>query len=112
MNQLVFLTAFLGLTLGTQPVRLEVKSDIKTVELRLDGSSIATLHAPWQTKIDVGTSLLPHRLVAIGRDADGTEIARAEQKTQSFSSSFLCVLCTTNSENLRGARRSFTMRST
>jgi hypothetical protein len=80
MNQLVFLTAFLGLTLGTQPVRLEVKGDIKAVELRLDDRAIATLHAPWQTKIDFGTSLLPHRLVAIGRDADGTEIARAEQK--------------------------------
>jgi hypothetical protein len=80
MNQLVFLTAFLGLTLGTQPVRLDVKGDIKAVELRLDGREIATLHAPWQTKIDFGTALLPHRLVAIGRDADGTEIARAEQK--------------------------------
>ena len=58
MNQLIFLTAFLGLTLGTQPVRLEVKGDIKAVELRLDGREIATLHAPWQTKIDFGTALL------------------------------------------------------
>jgi hypothetical protein len=81
MNQLVFLTAFLGLTLGTQPVRLDVKGDIAAVELRLDGQSVATLHgAPWQAKIDLGQTLLPHRLVAVGLDAHGTEIARAEQK--------------------------------
>lgn len=81
MNQLIFLTAFLGLTLGTQPVRLDVKGDVAAVELQLDGHSVATLHgAPWQSQIDFGTSLLPHRLVAIGRDKSGTELIRAEQK--------------------------------
>jgi len=65
MNQLVFLTAFLGLTLGTQPVGLDVKGDIAAVELRLDGQTVATMHhAPWQAKIDFGSALLPHRLVA------------------------------------------------
>jgi hypothetical protein len=81
MNQLIFLTAFLGLTLGTQPVRLDVKGDIAAVELQLDGHTVATLHgAPWQSQIDFGSSLSPHRLVAIGRDGSGTELARAEQK--------------------------------
>ena len=81
MNQLIFLTAFLGLTLGTQQVRLDVKGDIAAVELQLDGHSVAQLRgAPWQAKIDFGTSLSPHRLVAIGRDAGGTELTRAEQK--------------------------------
>jgi hypothetical protein len=81
VNQLIFLTAFLGLTLGTQPVRLDVKGDIAAVELLLDGHSVATLHAaPWQSQVDFGASLLPHRLVAIGRDAKGTELIRAEQK--------------------------------
>jgi hypothetical protein len=81
MNQLIFLTAFLGLTLGTQPVRLDVKGDIAAVELQLDGHTVATLHgAPWQSQVDFGTSLLPHRLVAIGRDGSGTELLRAEQK--------------------------------
>jgi len=81
VNQLIFLTAFLGLTLGTQPLRLDVKGDIAAVELVLDGHSVATLHAaPWQSQVDFGASLLPHRLVAIGRDAKGTELIRAEQK--------------------------------
>ncbi|HEX3584086.1 MAG TPA: hypothetical protein VH087_20135, partial [Thermoanaerobaculia bacterium] len=81
MNQLIFLTAFLGLTLGTQTVRLDVKGDVAAVELQLDGHSVATLHrAPWQANVDFGTSLVPHRLVAIGRDGSGTELVRAEQK--------------------------------
>lgn len=81
MNQLIFLTAFLGLTLGTQPVNLDVKGDIAAVELQLDGHAVATLHrAPWQANVDFGTSLVPHRLVAIGRDGAGTELVRAEQK--------------------------------
>ena len=81
MNQLIFLTAFLGLTLGTQPVRMDVKGDIAAVELQLDGHTVATLHrAPWQASVDFGTSLVPHRLVAVGRDGGGTELTRAEQK--------------------------------
>lgn len=81
MNELIFLTAFLGLTLGTQPVRMDAKGDIAAVELQLDGRTVATLHqAPWQADVDFGRSLVPHRLVAIGRDGSGTELTRAIQK--------------------------------
>jgi hypothetical protein len=81
MNQLVFLTAFLGLTLGIQPVKLGVGGDVAAVELRLDGARVAQLdHAPWQASVDFGIALAPHRIVAIGRDREGNEIARAEQK--------------------------------
>lgn len=81
MNQLVFLTAFLGLTLGVQPVRLSVGDNVVAVEMRLDGDRVAKLdRAPWQTNVDFGSILAPHRLVAIGRDREGNEVARAEQK--------------------------------
>ena len=81
MNQIIFLTAFLGLTLGNQTVRLDVKGDVAAVELQLDGHAVATMHgAPWKVQVDFGTTLAPHRLVAIGRDKDGAELARAEQK--------------------------------
>lgn len=81
MNQIIFLTAFLGLTLGNQTVRLDVKGDIAAVELQLDGHDVATMRgAPWKAQVDFGTSLAPHRLVAIGRDSGGSELARAEQK--------------------------------
>ncbi|HEV8434010.1 MAG TPA: hypothetical protein VGR95_11405 [Thermoanaerobaculia bacterium] len=81
MNQLVFLTAFLGLTMGIQPVRLSVGGSVAAVEIRIDGQRVAQLdRAPWQANVDFGSVLAPHRMVAIGRDRDGNEVARAEQK--------------------------------
>jgi hypothetical protein len=81
MNQLVFLTAFLGLTMGVQAVRLSVGGNVVAVEIRLDGQRVAQLdRAPWQASVDFGSLLSPHRVVAIGRDRDGNEIAHAEQK--------------------------------
>ena len=35
--------------------------------------------APWTTDCDLGDELAPHRLTAIARDAEGGELARAEQ---------------------------------
>ena len=81
MNQLVFITLFLGLTAGVQPVRLGVNGAIERVELRLDDRLVATIaRAPWTSRIDFGESLLPHRLVAVGLDGGGHQLARAEQK--------------------------------
>jgi hypothetical protein len=81
MNQLVFLTLFLGLTAGVQPVTLGVSGSVAKVELRLDDRVVATFNrAPWTAQVDFGATLAPHRLVAIGLDGSGQEIVRAEQK--------------------------------
>jgi hypothetical protein len=81
MTQIVFLTLFLGLTLGPQPVAVEVTGPVASVELILDGYSLETLEsAPWKGEIDFGSQLLPHRLVARALDADGNELARVEQR--------------------------------
>jgi hypothetical protein len=81
MNQLVFLSFFLGLTAGVQPVRLAVGGSVAKVELHLDDRVAATIDgAPWSAQIDFGDSPAPHRLIALGLDDGGHEVARAEQK--------------------------------
>jgi len=78
--QIVFLTLYLGLISGRQPVELQVGSDVKSVRILLDGKESALLKAPpWSAIVDLGTELQPHGLVAIGYDRDGDEIARTSQ---------------------------------
>jgi hypothetical protein len=80
MTQIAFVTLFLGLTLGVQPVEIRVTGPVDHVELRLDGSVRGVIGAPpWKASIDLGGHLLPHRLTAIALDAAGREVARAEQ---------------------------------
>jgi hypothetical protein len=75
-----FLSLFLGLVSGLQPVELRIEEPVETVELRLDDRSIAQLRGePWVAACDFGEQLAPQVLVAIGRDAEGREVARAEQ---------------------------------
>ncbi|MCP4654006.1 MAG: VWA domain-containing protein [bacterium] len=75
-----FLSVFLGLVAGVQPVEIAVGGAVVAVELRLDGRSVGTLRGePWTLACDFGSELAPHQLVAIGRDAGGRELARAEQ---------------------------------
>jgi len=79
-SQLAFTTLFLGLTLGPQPVVLEVVGEIAAVELRLDGRPLARLAAPpWRGTVDFGLELVPHKLEAVAFDAAGQERARARQ---------------------------------
>lgn len=81
MTQIVFLTLFLGLTLGRQPVSLDVTGAVARVEITLDGKTAAVLtQAPWNASLDFGTRLVPRRLVARALDADGAELARVEQR--------------------------------
>jgi hypothetical protein len=80
MAQIAFLTLFLGLTLGPQPIELTVTGPVAAVELLLDGAPAGRLTGPpWKGQIEFGTSLVPHQLVARALDAKGTEISRAEQ---------------------------------
>lgn len=78
--QIAFVTLFLGLVLGVQPVELVGGGDVASVELLLDGETVASRTSPpWLIPVDLGDSLVPHRLEAVARDADGAEIARAVQ---------------------------------
>ena len=81
MQQLVFVTVFLGLVAGRQPVEMLVPADVAKVELRLDGRAVATMTAPpWRATVDFGDELLPHRLEAVALDGSGETIASALQK--------------------------------
>jgi hypothetical protein len=77
---IAFQTLLLGLVFGVQPVRLMVAPQVKSVEVRLDGTTIGVLAAePWALHCDFGEFPHPHELVAIARDGSGTEIGRARQ---------------------------------
>src|SRR5437764_12676333 len=80
MPQLVFLTLFLGLTTGKAPVSLQADPAIASISLETGDRIVATIpHAPWSAEVDFGPELVPQRLVAIGYDEHGKEIARASQ---------------------------------
>lgn len=75
-----FVTLFLGLVVGDQPVEVAVGPEVASVEILLDGHSVGTLTgAPWTGTCDFGDELAPHELVAIARDAGGQELGRARQ---------------------------------
>ncbi|MDX1998605.1 MAG: hypothetical protein SF066_12885, partial [Thermoanaerobaculia bacterium] len=75
-----FLTLFLGLVVGGQELELTVAAPVVRVEVRLDEKPVGRLDGPpWKLAVDLGARLLPHRLSAVGFDAQGREVARAEQ---------------------------------
>jgi hypothetical protein len=77
---LAFLSLFFGLIRGPYPVELAVNGPAAGVELLVDGRSVRKLQAPpWKTEIDFGPDLLPHQITARALDAQGHEIARAEE---------------------------------
>jgi len=79
MVQIAFLTLFLGLTSGWQPVALTVQGPVAEVELVLDGTPVRHMKMPWRTQIDFGAALEPHELVARALDDKGQEIGRVRQ---------------------------------
>lgn len=80
MVQIAFLTLFLGLTAGKQPVALAVRGPVHAVELMLDGAAVVRLGGPpWRTRLDFGSALEPHELVARALDDKGQEVGRARQ---------------------------------
>jgi hypothetical protein len=80
MVQITFLTLFLGLTAGKQPVALAVQGPVAAVELVLDGTAVVRLTGrPWRTRLDFGAALEPHELVARALDDKGQEVGRARQ---------------------------------
>ena len=77
---IVFLTLYLGLIAGHQPVEMRVDPAVKSVQLLLDGKKIDTFAAPpWRSLVDFGPVIQPHELVAVAFDAKGNEVGRAAQ---------------------------------
>jgi hypothetical protein len=74
---ITFLTLFLGLFAGRHTVELAAEPPVDRVELLLDGEPVGAAGPPFRFEVDFGHELSPHRLTAIGRDADGREVARA-----------------------------------
>ncbi len=73
-------TLFLGLYSGSQMVSLRVENPVVSVELRLDGETVAEKsQPPWSVPIDLGTELAPRRLEAVGFDRSGAEIGRSQR---------------------------------
>lgn len=80
MVQIAFLTLFLGLTSGRQDIAVAVRGPAAAVELMLDGAAVMRVGGPpWKAKLDLGSALAPHELVARALDAQGHEVARTRQ---------------------------------
>jgi len=80
MVQIAFLTLLLGLNSGTVPVEISASGPVAVIELILDGAPAGRLGGPpWMARVDFGTDLLPHELVARALGPDGAELARTRQ---------------------------------
>jgi hypothetical protein len=80
MTSIAFTSLFLGLVLGGQTIGVNADGPIAAVEYQLDGKPIGrSVSRPWSLRVDFGTELSPHVLVARALDAKGEEIARARQ---------------------------------
>lgn len=76
---IAFVSLFLGLVVGVQPVEINVAENVAAVEIVLDGETVGQLiQAPWKLDVDFGEAM-PHELVAIARDAEGQELERIHQ---------------------------------
>ncbi len=77
---IAFVSLFLGLVIGARPVTVTASGPVASVELLLDGAAAARIdQKPWTARVDFGTDLSPHELVARALDSRGREIARARQ---------------------------------
>ncbi len=80
MSEIVFLSLFLGLVTGVRTVELQVSPTIHSVVITVDGEMIGKIdHPPWRADVDLGASLIPHALEAVGYDENNVEVARARQ---------------------------------
>ena len=80
MPVITFVSLFLSLMTGVHPVTFAVSEPVVALEVQLDGQIVGVLRgAPWTLACDFGARLTPHELVAIGRDAQGREVARKTQ---------------------------------
>ncbi|HEY0555325.1 MAG TPA: hypothetical protein VGG20_13760, partial [Thermoanaerobaculia bacterium] len=62
---IAFVTLLLGLISGVYPIEVKVSGPVAAVELSLDGGTPERIEAPpWVGRVDLGSGLLPHQLVA------------------------------------------------
>ena len=72
-----FLSFFLGLVVGIQPIELSVSGPVARVEVMLDGKKVAAVNGqPWRTSVDLGPRLRPTLLEAVAFSEDGRQLGR------------------------------------
>jgi hypothetical protein len=77
---ITFITLFLSLISGIHPVEVAVDGPVARVEILLDRELVGKrTKPPWRVRCDFGPTIMPHELVAIAYDADGSEIHRTRQ---------------------------------
>src|SRR5258706_4229945 len=80
MAHIIFLTLYLGLVSGKQPIEVQPDPGVVAMKFVLDDRPVASLTAPpWKATIDFGGALQPQELIAIGFDKDGNEPGRTSQ---------------------------------
>jgi hypothetical protein len=80
MAHIVFLTLYLGLVTGKQPIEVQADPGVVAMKFVIDGQPVVSLTAPpWRAIIDFGKALRPQELVAVGFDKEGNELGRASQ---------------------------------
>ena len=79
-SHLIFVSLFLGIASGKQPVDLQADATVKSIRILLAGKDVALLtRSPWHAEIDLGLELIPRELEAIGYDENNNEVGRASQ---------------------------------
>lgn len=77
---ITFLTVYLGLIAGRQPIEMRVDQAVSSIQLLLDGKQVDTLSKPpWRSVVDFGAVIQPHELLAVGLNAKGEEVERVSQ---------------------------------
>jgi len=75
-----FVTLFLSLTRGVQPVEFMVTGPVVRVELRLDGNPAAEINGPpWKAAVNLGAAFAPHELAATAFDTAGHRLGSISQ---------------------------------
>lgn len=76
---IAFVTLFLGLVYGPATVELSAAPGVSRIELFVDGTLVSELGPPWIARIDLGPEIVPRELVAIARDAAGSQVGEVRQ---------------------------------
>lgn len=76
---ITFLTILLGLVHGPVSVTLSAGPEVARVELLVDGAKAAELRPPWEARLDLGSEIAPHELVAVAYASDGRRLGETRQ---------------------------------
>lgn len=76
---ITFLTILLGLVHGPVSVALSAGPEVARVELLVDGAKAADLRPPWEARLDLGSEIAPHELVAVAYGTDGRRLGETRQ---------------------------------